>query len=89
MRKRLEQRLQTRLSGQMPGHIVSCVIDMDGGVSITIEQPASGESWLISGIPMQSLVGRGAMERTVAQIIGEIHSLRGEAPLLLATDGNT
>ncbi|MNP81079.1 hypothetical protein D3C76_1793480 [compost metagenome] len=45
--------------------------------------PASGESWLITGITMQSLVGRGALESAVDQMLVEISVARGEVPLLL------
>ncbi|MNQ49380.1 hypothetical protein D3C85_632900 [compost metagenome] len=83
MKHRLETRLQTRLSAFLPGHIVKCSIGPDGTVGVAVDCPASGESWLITGITMQSLVGRGALESAVDQMLVEISVARGEVPLLL------
>jgi hypothetical protein len=83
MKHRLETRLQTRLSAFLPGHIVKCSIGPDGTVGVAVDCPASGESWLITGITMQSLMGRGALESAVDQILVEISVARGEVPLLL------
>ncbi|MNF73526.1 hypothetical protein D3C84_555290 [compost metagenome] len=84
MKHRLETRLQTRLSAFLPGHIVKCSIGPDGTVGVAVDCPASGESWLITGITMQSLVGRGALESAVDQMLVEISVARGEVPLLLS-----
>ncbi|MCY1423688.1 hypothetical protein D9M71_394100 [compost metagenome] len=84
MKHRLETRLQTRLSAFLPGYIVKCSIGPDGTVGVAVDCPASGESWLITGITMQSLVGRGALESAVDQMLVEISVARGEVPLLLS-----
>ena len=81
MKHRVETRLQTRLSAFLPGHIVKCSIGPDGTVEVAVDCPASGESWLIIGITMQSLMGRGAMERAADQMLFEISVARGELPL--------
>ncbi|MNF70915.1 hypothetical protein D3C84_528460 [compost metagenome] len=84
MKYRLETRLQTRLSAFLPGHIVKCSIGPDGIVEVAVDCPASGESWLITGMTMQSLIGRGSLESAVDQILVEISVARGEMPLLLS-----
>ncbi|GLZ88617.1 hypothetical protein Pres01_46680 [Metapseudomonas resinovorans] len=83
MRAKLEQRLQKRLEASLPGHVINCKIGADGIVALTVHWPASGESMAITGITMQSLIGRDVLEVTVDQILIEISAARGELPLLL------
>lgn len=83
MRAKLENRLQKRLEALLPGHIINCEIGADGIVALTVHWPASGESMAITGITMQSLLGREALENTVEQILVEISAARGELLLLL------
>ncbi|MDH4568853.1 hypothetical protein E8E95_19380 [Pseudomonas sp. BN414] len=83
MRAKLEQRLQKRLEASLPGHVINCEIGADGIVALTVHWPASGESMAITGITMQSLLGRDVLENTVDQILIEISAARGEFPLLI------
>lgn len=83
MRAKLEKRLQKRLEALLPGHIINCEIGADGIVALTVHWPASGEGMAITGITMQSLLGRENLENTVEQILIEISAARGDLPLLL------
>ncbi len=83
MRAKLEQRLQKRLEASLPGHVINCEIGADGIGALTVHWPASGESMAITGITMQSLLGREILENTVDQILIEISAARGEFPLLI------
>ncbi|AYF87433.1 hypothetical protein D6Z43_09820 [Pseudomonas sp. DY-1] len=87
MRTKLDSRLQGRLSALLPGHIVKCSFASDGVVGAAIDNPATGESWWITGIAKQSLTGKEPLEETVDQLLVEIRALRGEeVPLLLAVE---
>lgn len=80
MRTKLENRLCKRLTAFLPGHVVRCEFGADGVVAVAIEKPETAESWWITGIAIQSLVGKEAFAETVEQLLFEIRALSGETP---------
>jgi hypothetical protein len=85
MRTKLENRLEGKLAAFLPGHIVKCSFAADGVVAVAIEKPATRESWWITGVALQSLIGKEKLEETVEQILIEISDFSVEAPLLRTT----
>ncbi|MNF52806.1 hypothetical protein D3C84_341660 [compost metagenome] len=83
MRTKLEKQLKGRLAELLPGYVVQCAFAADGVLAVAVEKPATGESWLITGVAMQSLIGRERLAETVEQILFEISVFSGATPLLL------
>jgi hypothetical protein len=82
MRVKLESRLQRNLAAFLPGCIVKCSFAADGVVVVAIEKPATRESWWITGVARQSLIGKERLAETVEQILIEISDFSVEAPSL-------
>ncbi|GLZ88046.1 hypothetical protein Pres01_40970 [Metapseudomonas resinovorans] len=53
----------------------------DGIGTIAIKTMSSDESWTITGLNIQSLMGKGAMEDVVDEILLEVFSLNDGPPM--------
>ena len=72
MRQRLQQRLQRQVSRTLPGFVVRCEFSSTHVIDIFINNHATHEAMWITGVKLGSLLGPGALDALVDQLMFEI-----------------
>ncbi|MCY1281494.1 hypothetical protein D9M68_337390 [compost metagenome] len=72
MKQRLQQQLQSRIADALPGYVVKCEFSADHFIDVVLKNPATHEMVRISGVRLNSLLGPGALETVVDQLMFEI-----------------
>lgn len=72
MKQRLQKQLQSQVGAALPGYLVVCEFSTGHAIDIYLMKPRTRESMRITGVSMQELLGPGALEQVVDQLMFEI-----------------
>lgn len=72
MKYRLQDKLQSQVAAVLPGYQVKCEFSSHNVIDVSLIEPATREAIRISGVTMQSLLGPGALDEVVDQLVYEI-----------------
>lgn len=72
MKDRLQAQLQAQVSAHLPGFRVECKYTSHHRIDILLFAPKTKEAMRITGITVQSLLGAGALDEVVEQLLFEI-----------------
>jgi hypothetical protein len=85
MKQRLQQQLQCQVAEALPGYVVKCEFAADHGIDVFLKNSTTHEAVRISGVRLHSLLGPGALDRVVDQLMFEILAIA--TPALRAPRG--
>ncbi|MNQ66673.1 hypothetical protein D3C85_811680 [compost metagenome] len=77
MRQRLQQQLQSKVADALPGFVVRCVF-ASHEIDVVLKNPATHESIRITGVRLHSLLGPGALEKVVDELMFEIVAIAAQ-----------
>ncbi|MCY1278375.1 hypothetical protein D9M68_318550 [compost metagenome] len=86
MKQRLQTQLQSRVADALPGYVVKCEFSADHFIDVEMRNPATHEVVRITGVELNSLLGPGALERVVDQLMFEILAVAAPAPCSAPSD---
>lgn len=72
MKQRLQEQLQSKVAGALPGYVVRCEFYSGHAIDVFLKNPATDEAIRITGVRLYSLLGPGAFERVVDELMFEI-----------------
>ena len=72
MKYRLQAKLQSQVAAVLPGYHVKCEFSSHNVIDVSLVEPVTREAMRISGVTMQSLLGPGALDEVVDQLVFEI-----------------
>ncbi|BAN48318.1 hypothetical protein [Metapseudomonas resinovorans] len=88
MKRRLQQRLQAEVSEALPGFVVTCEFATDRSIDISLSNQATHEALRITGVQLGALLGPGAFDEMVDQLMFEIRAVTGADRIEKVRDGN-
>ncbi|MCY1378839.1 hypothetical protein D9M69_665050 [compost metagenome] len=75
MKNRLQAELRSQLAVHLPGFDVRCEYAPNQMIEVFLWSPKTREAMRITGIPSRSLIGPGALDAVVEQLLFEILTL--------------
>ncbi len=75
MKQRLQQRLQMQMAETLPGFLVKCEFSGKHVIDVYLQNGKTREAARITGVNMADLLGPGALDATVDQLLFEIEAL--------------
>lgn len=77
MKQRLQRRLQSQVQAVLPGFTVKCEFSSERIINIYLNNPKTAEAMRITGVTLDSIIGPGALDETVDQLMFEIMTVAG------------
>ncbi|MCY1307437.1 hypothetical protein D3C80_1597040 [compost metagenome] len=88
MKRRLQQRLQAEVSEVLPGFVVACEFATDRSIDISLSNQETHEALRITGVQLGALLGPGAFDAMVDQLMFEILAVTGADRIARVRDKN-
>lgn len=80
MKRLLQKRLQAQVDSVLPGFAVSCEFSEAHVIEIRLLRGRSNEGIRITGVRVSELMGPGALDSTIEQLVFEIQAIVGDLP---------